>query len=108
VLAVTALVVVYFLVSAGFGGIRAHQLRQQQGRLEIDIEQLQERYQRLDALRQYLTSDEYIEGVARQQLGLVREGETGIVVISTVPSPTPTPGASADAGPQLWWDVLIR
>ena len=107
-LAVTALVVVYFLVSAGFGGIRAHQLRQQEGRLDTDIQQLQERYQRLDALRQYLKSDEYIEGVARQQLGLVREGETGIVVVSTVLSPTPTSGAGPDAGPQLWWDVLIR
>ena len=107
-LAVTALVVVYFLVSAGFSGIRAHQLRQQEGRLDTDIQQLQERYQRLDALRQYLKSDEYIEGVARQQLGLVRGGETGIVVVSTVASPTPTPGAGPDAGPQLWWDVLIR
>jgi hypothetical protein len=46
--------------------------------------------------------------VAREQLGLVREGETGIVVISTVPSPTPTPGAGPDAGRQLWWDVLTR
>ena len=107
-LAVTALVVVYFLVSAGFGGIRAHQLRQQQGRLEADIQELQTRYQRLEALHQYLTSDEYIEGVAREQLGLVREGETGIVVISTVLSPTPSPGAGPDAGPQLWWDILIR
>lgn len=108
VLAVTALVVVYFLVAGSFNAIRSHQLRQQQARLEADIQGLEERFQRLEALREYLNSDEYIEAVARQQLGLVREGETAFVVISTAPSPTPVPGVESDAEPELWWDILIR
>ncbi len=107
-LGVTAAVVVYFLVAGSFAAIRSHQLRQQQGQLETDIQQLQGRFQRLQALSDYLNSDEYIEAVARQQLGLVREGETGFVVISTVPSPTPAPGQSSNVEPELWWDVLIR
>ncbi len=108
VLAVTALVVVYFLVAGAFNAIRSHQLRQEQGRLEADVGQLQERFQRLEALRDYLNSDEYIEAVAREQLGLVRQGETGFVVISSVPSPTPAPGQEPLPQPGLWWDVLIR
>jgi hypothetical protein len=63
------------------------------------------RHERLEALKEYLNSEEYIETVAREQLGLVREGETGFVAISTVPVPTPGAG---QAPPELWWDVLIR
>ncbi len=88
ILAVTALVVVYFLVSGAFNAIRSHQLREQQSRLEADIQELQQRFERLEALKEYLNSDEYIETIARQQLGLVRQGETGFVVISTT-STTP-------------------
>ena len=107
-LAVTALVVIYFLVAGSLNAIRSQQLRQQQARLEADIQQFQQRFQRLEALREYLNSDEYIESSARQQLGLVRQGETGFVVISTVPSPTPAPGQGSGTAPDLWWDILIR
>ena len=105
VLAVTALIVVYFLITGVVSSVRSHQLHQQEGRLRAEIEQLQARHERLAALEEYLNSDEYIEAVAREQLGLVREGETGFVAISTAPLPTPPPN---QAQPELWWDVLIR
>jgi len=96
VLAVTALAVVYFLVSGSLNAIRSHQLRQQESSLQGEIRDLQERFARLEAVQDYLDSDEYIETVARQQLGLVREGEVGLVVISTAPTPTPEPGAQPE------------
>ena len=105
VLAVTALIVVYFLVAGAFNALRSHQLRQEEGSLQADIQGLQAQYQRLEALKEYLNTDEYIEAVGREQLGLVREGETAFVAIATAPSPTPAPGEN-DQG--LWWDVLIR
>ena len=105
VLAVTALVVAYFLVGGAFNAIRSHQLREQEGQLRSEIRDLQDRYRELQALQQYLGSDEYIEAVAREQLGLVRRGEIGIVAIPAEPSPIPRPG---EADPELWWDVLIR
>ncbi len=101
----TAVVVIYFLVTGAVNAVRSHQLRQEEGRVRAEIEQMQARYQRLEALRDYLNSDEYIEAVAREQLGLVREGETGFVAISTVPPPAANPDAPQ---PELWWDVLIR
>lgn len=104
VLGVTVLVVAYFVVGGAFNAIRSHQLRQQEGQLRREIGDLQERYEELNALREYLDSDEYVEAVAREQLGLVRRGETGIVAIATQPSPTP--GADA-AESDLWWDILI-
>lgn len=97
--------VVYFLIAGAVNTVRSHQLHQQEDQLRSDIQQLELRYQRLQALKEYLNSDEYIEAVAREQLGLVREGETGFVVISTVPTPTPAP---EQAEPELWWDLLIR
>ena len=106
-LGVTALAVVYFLITGGFNAVRSHQLAQEEDRLQHEIAGLQHRYERLEALREYLNSDEYLEYVAREQLGLVREGETGIVVISTVPTPGPAPGQES-AGSELWWDTLIR
>jgi cell division protein FtsB len=105
ILLVTSLVVAYFLVTAALGAVHSYQLHQREGRLRAEIQQLNDRYERLDALRGYLNSDEYIEAAAREQLGLVREGETGIIAIAAQPSPTPSPD---DPRPELWWDVLIR
>lgn len=105
ILIVTALVVAYFLVTAGVHAVRSHQLRQQETQLRSEIVQTEQRHQRLEALREFLNSDEYIESVAREQLGLVREGETGFIAISTIPSATPTAGGTE---PELWWDILLR
>jgi cell division protein DivIC len=105
ILLVTSLVVAYFLVTAALGAVRSYQLHQREGRLHGEIQELQVRYERLEALREYLNSDEYVEAAAREQLGLVRNGETGIIAIASQPSPTPAPDAPR---PELWWDVLIR
>jgi len=105
VLLITAVIALYFLVTAGLNAVRAHQLRQEQDRLQEDVQDLRARYQRLQALKQYLNSDEYIESTARNELVLVHKGETGFIAISTVPSPTPAPGQEQ---PALWWDALIR
>jgi hypothetical protein len=55
-------------------------------------------------LKDYLNSDEYVESVAREELGLVKRGEEGIVVISRRRHPPRTPARDRP----LWWDVLIR
>ena len=106
VLALTAVIVGYFLVTGTTTALQSRQLSEREDRLQAEISDAQQRYQRLDALRQYLDSNEYIEAVAREELGLVRRGETSIVVIPTVASPTPGPG-EADGG-DLWWEALIR
>jgi cell division protein FtsB len=105
VLLVTSLVVTYFLITGALGVVRSYQLHQREERLRHQISELQLRYERLEALREYLNSDEYIEAAAREQLGLVREGETGFIAIGSQPSPTPAPD---EQRPELWWDGLIR
>ena len=103
IFAVTSVIVVYFLVTFAVNFIRNQQLGEQESRLEDQVGELQARYDRLKALEEYLGSDEYIETIAREELGLVKEGEVGFVAISTQPEPTPVPGE-----PRLWWEVLIR
>ncbi len=105
IILITAVVIIYFLVTAGLGAVRSYQLHQREGRLRGEVQELQARYDRLQALKDYLNSDEYVEAAAREQLGLVREGETGFVAISSQPARTPGPD---DPHPELWWDVLIR
>jgi cell division protein DivIC len=106
VLVLTAVIAGYFLVTGATTALQSRQLSEREDRLQAEMSDLQQRYERLEALRQYLDSNEYIEAVAREELGLVRQGETSIVVIPTVASPTPGPGEGDDG--DLWWEALIR
>jgi cell division protein FtsB len=115
VLLATAVVVVYLIFTAASNAIQSFQLGQDEDRLRDEVRGLEERYQRLSALRDYLNSDEYIEWVARRELGLVGPGEAGIIVQSAA---TPAPsegeeeedqGAQAEQGQQQgrWWEDVI-
>ncbi len=104
ILLAAACMVVYFLASGAANLVRSHQLTQEEGSLQSQIDDLESRYERLVALEEYLESDEYIEAIAREQLGLVKPGETAFIAIPTQTSPSPEEGAETD----LWWEVLIR
>ncbi|MFN8557814.1 MAG: septum formation initiator family protein [Dehalococcoidia bacterium] len=63
-----------------------------------DIAALEARRQRLDALRAYMESDEFVERAARQQ-GMVRPGDVPFIVSA------PETGAPADLPPgSPWWE----
>ena len=100
VILVTAVIVVYFIFTAASNTLQAIQIGQDESNLRQEVDGLAQRYDQLIALRDYWKSDEYIEWVARSELGLVRPGELGIVVISAV---TPTPPAEP---PQPVWEAL--
>ena len=95
----TAVVVVYLIFTVASNAIQSFQLGQDEGRLRDEVQGLQERYNRLTALRDYLNSDEYIEWVARRELGLVGPGETGIIVLS---EPTSASSQGEVQGEQGW------
>jgi cell division protein FtsB len=99
VLLATAVVVVYLIFTVASNAIQSFQLGQDEGRLRDEVQGLQERYNRLTALRDYLNSDEYIEWVARRELGLVGPGETGIIVLSEA---TPVSSQGEVQGEQGW------
>ena len=100
VILVTAVMVVYLIFTAASNTLQAIQMDEDEASLRQEVDDLAHRYDQLTALRDYWKSDEYIEWVARRELGLVRPGELGIVVISAV---TPTPPSEP---PQPVWEAL--
>jgi cell division protein FtsB len=114
VLLATAVVVVYLIFTAVSSAIQSFQLGDDEDRLSDEVQGLEDRYYRLSDLRDYLNSDEYIEWVARRELGLVGPGETGIIVVSE-PTAVPSEGegeegdSQAEQGQQrnLTWEEII-
>ena len=100
-----ALVVGYLIFTATGDALLSRRLDQEEQRFEREIAQLERQQTELEAIRDYLQTDEYIEGVARRVLGLVRPGETLVVISSTAPV-TPTPGPLPDQATPRWWEYL--
>lgn len=105
-IAAAVLVVGYFLFSAAGDLLLSHRLNRDEADLEQEIAKLQQQTQDLERVRDYLRTDEYVEGVARRVLGLVRPGETLVIVNS---SAEPTPGAERTdrSTERAWWEELF-
>lgn len=101
---------VYLLFTTGSYVVHYYQLRGDERALRAEIAELGVEQEQLISVRDYLESDEYVEEVARRTLGLVRPGETLVIVSGTAPELTPTPEASAVAGvagDDEWWKALF-
>ena len=101
VLAVAALLLALFLYAAMQTATQTYRLHDERRDLTQEVEVLRIQKAELEGLREYLASDEYVESVARSQFGLVRPGETAVVVDApVVPTPSPQPG-------ERWWESLF-
>jgi len=109
VIILAAIAVGYFVFSAAGDALLSHKLNQNEQQLRDQIDQLSRQQQELQAVRDYLNTNDYVEGVARQVLGLVRPGETLFFVNSNAQAtPAPTPGGDLNATPQPWWERLFK
>ena len=106
-LCAAAVVIGYLAINTTRYVVHNYDLRQQETQTRAEIAQLDREHAQLTAVRDYLTSDAYVESVARRTLGLVHPGETLVVVSPSqdLPSATATP-AGADAG-EPWWQRLF-
>ena len=109
VLFLAALAVGYFVFTAVGDALLSQRLGRDEQRLQNEISDLQRQQQELVAIRDYLQTDGYIEGVARRLLGLVRPGETLVIVSSSV-TPAPVDAEDAAQAPtpayRHWWENL--
>ena len=106
VIILAALLVGYFIFAAVGDTVLSQRMSRDEQRLQQEVEELRRDQAKLEAIRDYLWTDEYIEGVARRLHGLVRPGETLIVVSSNV-TPTPLPEHQPDEeSPRAWWEEL--
>lgn len=56
-------------------------IKQHEARLEREVAELEARNAALRAQQAFYSSDHYIERIAREELGLVKPGETGVIVV---------------------------
>lgn len=102
VLTLASVLLALFLYSAGHTiaqNVRVHR-QVEQSRVEVYHLRLQK--QELQGLRDYMQTNEYVESEARSRFGLVRPGETEVVVDAPQ-----APLAERQPG-QRWWEALFR
>ena len=107
VICAAALAITYLGFSTTRYAFHNYRLHHDEAQLRTDIAQLDRDHERLAAVRDYLRSDEYIEDVARRTLGLVRPGETLVVVSGDTPAAPPTANAAALTPASEWWKSLF-
>jgi cell division protein FtsB len=91
----------YFVYSAAIGAVHTHQLSQEEGDAGRQVQLLKEKKAYLEAVKNYVASDAYVEQQARRQLGYIRDREVPFVVVS--------PPLKEDSRPSSgdWWQRLF-
>lgn len=92
----------YFTYSAVGGAIRTHQLAQEKSQDSAELTTLRQKVAYLQAVKDYVASDDYVEQEARRQLGYVRYGEVPYVVVSPALKSDSTSPVTGD-----WWQRLF-
>ena len=94
------LVAVYFAYTAGVGAFRTHRLAEERRVAEQQVAELEAKKAHITAVRDYVSSDQFVEQEARRQLGYIRPGEVPFVVISPPAEDEPEARGS-------WWERLF-
>lgn len=104
VVLIALILIGYFAVIGASNALHNASLAREQRQLEADMNNIQGQIEQASKVKDYVRSDEYIEGVARNELNLVRPGE---VLVKVVPA-TPTPSEQDDGqAPRPWWERLF-
>jgi cell division protein DivIC len=109
VLAIAALLLGLFVYAGVQTAAQHYRLSEQRREVQREIVELQGQLAELEGLREYLASDEYVEAVARSRFGLVRPGETAVVVEDRAHPEARLDGDGAperEAG-ERWWEALF-
>lgn len=116
---VITIAVILVLVVIGGKAVQGYEMRQEARALEQRLEQLKKQNRQLSKELDYYRSDEYIEKAAREELGLIRQGEVAVAMVlpenrrssSLQPTPAPAPTVVPPANPphnwQKWLSVFV-
>ncbi len=113
--------VIFVLIIIGGKAVQGYEMRREARAIQQRVEQLRQENRRLSDELDYLRSDEYIEKVAREELGLVRPGDVAVAIIqpndrkgdqalapTPTPSPTPTPRQQDIPNWQRWLALFVN
>lgn len=104
--------VAYTLYSVADRSVQTYRLSRQVAIARAEVETERQENLRLQRALAEARSDAHIEGIARQELNLVKPGDRAVVLTGATPPPTPTPSAAstlppADPAPG-WLRWLLR
>ncbi len=108
------------LIIIGRKAVQGYEMRQEARAIQHRIEQLKQENRQLGQELDYLHSDQYVEKVAREQLGLVRPGDVAVTIVGgpdqkeepslvstpTPPTPTPEPQRRDTPNWQRWLSLF--
>lgn len=103
ILVATIVAAIYLTFSAGTNLLHSYELAGNESRLREEVAALEVQQEQLEQIRDYLRTDEYVEFMARNVLGLVKPGETLVVV----DAPESTATGSEDASSLNWWQRIF-
>lgn len=98
-------------VAAAFAGVywEGYEMRRQTARLVHERDALLRQNALLREEVRLLNTPEYIERLAREQLGLMRPEELALILVRPTPTPAPPAPEQAPAGrPVPWWARLLE
>ncbi len=116
---VVAAGVLFVLVVVGGKAVQGYEMRQEARAVERRIEELKRENRRMAQELEYYLSDEYIEKLAREELGLVRPGDVAVVIVPSdsrtsppsmqIPTPVPTATPATREIPtwQRWMSLFV-
>ena len=106
ILVAAAVVVGYLVFTTVVTSLKSHGLAHDENAVRQEIVDLQRQRDELVSVREYLSSDEYVESVARRVLGMVKPGETRVIVTSPEADSRQAP-AEATPATGSWWESLF-
>ena len=89
--------------------VQIFRLRGEINQLSRELKEMEARHQELLKEREYVSSEAYVEKVAREELGLVKPGEKGVVIVTVEGLAPAPPGPSDDAQKdQPFWQRWLQ
>lgn len=105
----TAVVLAALTVVFGSTFVQVYRLEREAARMEQLKRDLEAQNAQLREEIQLLHTPQYIEKLAREQLGLVKPGEIALLIVQTPPDPLPQQPARPRSGwTRRLWDALRR
>lgn len=94
--------------------LEVYSLKREANRLQQEIQAAQARHEQLLRQRDFLQTEAYIETIAREELGLIKPGETALGILpatgaspSRRPTPEPSPPAPRPPSWERWWELFF-
>ncbi len=105
-----AALVIFTVLGVAFGGAYwdGYRLRREAAEMARERDMLRQQNAQLREEIRLLNTPEYIERIAREQLGLVRPGEIAIMLMRPTPAPTAPPAGSNSPPEESWLSRLLH